>query len=250
MKYVILTGIFAALSVIFAIFSLVLYKKLKKNSLFLSTVAHDMRAPLAAICGFAQLILERPQDRELQEKALAVISMESERLSTTASRLCRGKKLSVNKSVFGICDMLARLEFIMQNEAARKNTGISVKLELPDDEIYVHADSDAIFEALFNIANNAVKYCKDGGTVLIFAENCEDRAKILILNDSLPPSDGKFDGKKLFSPHFRGKNTNNISGSGLGLYVSNEIIKAHGKKLNASYSDGVFEMSFYLDIIK
>ncbi len=215
------------------VFLSVIYFKNKKNfekskkdtSLLLATTAHDLRSPLTAIKGFADVLLEGKLDKDKAQEALAVISCESDRLARLSSRLCSDEtKLQI--SVFDVSEAIRRAFILTERKFLAKN--ISVTLSFEDKgEFYVKADSDAIFEVVHNLFENAVKYCPDGGNIVWDIEKNCDKTEITVKNtavSSLPHG--------IFHAGTRGE-TNNEKGHGLGLYISQKLLSAHKSNLCA-----------------
>lgn len=246
--------IFAALCAACAVFfcqRLLYYrKKLKKQRLNIATSVHDICSPLTNIKGYADALLDGTLPQDKAEQSLAVISMESQRIASLARRM--DKEYAPEKSVFGICDTAARMCIIFENAAKAK--GICINTLLPDEEIYVFADSDGITEALYNIINNAVKYCPDGGCVDICVKDLfehgpvNDKVSVCVSNHSAHIPQDTLNG--IFLPFNRGENSANTSGKGLGLYIAHKIITAHGCKISASCENGIFTVEFCLEKAK
>lgn len=200
-------------------------KSKKATSLLLATTAHDLRSPLTAIKGFADALLEGKMQEDKAQEALAVISSESDRLARLSSRLC-SNETKLQLSVFDVSEAIRRAFILTERKFLSKNISVILSFE-NKGEFYVKADSDAIFEVVHNLFENAVKYCPDGGNIVWDIEKNCDKTEITVKNtaiSSLP--DG------IFRARVRGE-TNNEKGHGLGLYISQKLLSAHKSNLFA-----------------
>ncbi len=216
-------------------------KEKRDTSLFLSTVAHDLRSPLTGIKGFADALLSGDIEEEKTEQALAVISLEASRLATLTERLCENDEIVVGKAnVFGICELLRNTFLTLERKALSK--GITPVFSFEDeDEIYVKADKNLVHEALYNICDNAIKY-SIGGTVSVSVNVSGELCTISVSNDTENSS---------FSDYFTAGARGNTSekGSGLGLYISQKLLCAIGSELYVNKDGNNVSFSFSLPCI-
>lgn len=214
-------------------------RKSKKTSLFLKTAAHDIRSPLTNIKGYADAIREGVFSKERVDSSLALISSESDRLARLCAGLSCGENAKLYPSVFGACDFLVSIMLLLDNTVNQKN--VAVQYNFPEQEVYVRADRDALYEAVYNVLSNAVKYVDDGGKITISAKETDTTVEISISNTF---SGEVPDKTKIFSAGY--SLSAKSGGQGLGLYVADRIFARHGKKLVFS-CDEVCAFDFSLD---
>ncbi len=197
----------------------------KKTSLLLATTAHDLRSPLTGIKGFADAILDGTVRDDKREEYLALISSEADRLARITSRLCEGEDICLSPKVFGICETVRRAYLLMEKKIALRALEVEFSFT-DDDEVYVSADADAVFEIVLNLFENAVKYCNDKGQIVwsvisngIFVSLCVKNTV-----DALPEI------PNLFVAGARAERVG-TSGFGLGLYISQKLAKKSGTEL-------------------
>ena len=216
-------------------------KEKRDTSLFLSTVAHDLRSPLAGIKGFADALQSGAMEGEKKEQALAVISLEASRLASITERLCENDEIIVGKySVFGICELLRGIFLSLERKALAK--GVTPVFSFDDeDEIYVRAHKDLVHEALYNICDNAIKY-SIGGSVSVSVNVSGEHCTISVSNDAE---------KSSFSDYFTAGARGNTSekGSGLGLYISKKLLCAIGSELYADKDGNTVTFGFSLPYV-
>ncbi len=191
----------------------------RKTALLLSTTAHDLRSPLSGIKGFADALLDGTVSEEKRGEYLALISSEAQRLARITGRLCESDDAKLSARVFGLCEAVRRAFLLVGKKAGMR--GINVDFSFTDDdEFYVIADPDAVFEIVFNLFENAVKYCDDNGTIswkLVPDGNFVDLT-VKNTTDLLPEI------PDIFAVGARGENKN-VQGFGLGLYISQKLAK-------------------------
>lgn len=241
MIFILLAVCFVLLAIIFHLCRKAAAER-KRTKLFLSTTAHDLRSPLTNIKGFADLLLSGGQDGENSEKALSVISLEASRLASLTSRLVNdGEKIPVKQEIFGICELLRTIFLSLERKTLQKDIKVSFSFD-DEDEIYVRSDKSLVHEALFNICDNAVKYCEDGN-IYVNVDVTEEKAAISVANKT---ADSDFSG--CFKAGFRGNSS--VSGSGLGLYISKKLINSCGSDLSAEKKGDMISFSFSLPHIE
>jgi GAF domain-containing protein len=203
---------------------------------FLSTVNHEMRAPLTAILGFADFIL-REQAGPLsaaQREYLGDIRSSAERILALVENLLEAARLEEGQ-ILPRCmavrteEVVARTMAIIRPAAMEKN--ITVSADVPPDLPEAWADPLMFERILINLLANAVKFTAAGGTVSVQARTSEQEAGMLAVrvSDTGVGIDPRHLGdifqryRRLETPAL-GK----VSGTGLGLYIAKGLVEAHG----------------------
>ena len=106
-----------------------------------------------------------------------------------------------------------------------------VFVDTPDDPVPCWADEDRMSEVLENLVSNAIKYSPDGGTVRVELRRDAEGVTVTVVDEGMGIEAGDMD--RLFRPfsRLRNRRTAEIEGSGLGLYICERIVKAHGGRL-------------------
>ena len=194
-----------------------------------ATVSHELRTPLAAIYGSA-LTLRRGDiqlEEELRDKLLEVIVEESERLSVIVNDLLLASQLDSGRLQVNIqrCDPRQLAETVV--DAARTHLPPSVELMLtvPSRLPAVEADPEQLRQVLANLVDNAVKYSPDGGTVEVslVAQDTFLRFAVADRGLGIPAVERR----RIFEKFYRldPQMTRGIGGTGLGLYISRELVR-------------------------
>ena len=202
---------------------------------FMSDVAHDLRSPMTSIAGFIDGIIDGVIPPEQHEYYLKVVSNEVHRLSRLVSSLLDLSRIQAGDrkftmSKFDICETakLILISFEQKIDAKR----LEVEFESQDERMYVNADSDAIYQVLYNLCHNAVKFSNEGGLLKISIKRIKNK-KILIevYNDGQGIS--KEDLQYVFERFYKSDKSRGLdkTGAGLGLFISKTIIEAHDEKI-------------------
>lgn len=198
---------------------------------FISTVSHELRTPLTAIKGWGETIrLAKDNDSELIEKGIDVIVNESERLTTLVEELLDFSRMESGKLSLknGIIDMNKELSNVLEVFSERsKREGIELTTQLPSGSIKMSGDSNRLKQAFVNIIDNSFKYNKKGGFVKVSLENLSNSVKIIISDNGCGIS--KNDLPRIREKFYKANNS--VRGSGIGLAVTDEIIKLHNGEM-------------------
>jgi PAS domain S-box-containing protein len=203
---------------------------------FVSTISHELRTPLAAIYGAAltlrreDVLLGEPQRTGLLE----VIASESDRLARIVNDVLWVSRLESDgvRTVIEPCDAVELARSVV--DAARHYIPPSIKLELsaPKQAVPpIAGDSDKIRQVLTNLVENAVKYSPDGGRVTVEVALAEPRMRFSVRDEGLgvPPAEHR----RIFEKFYRldPDMTRGVGGTGLGLYISRELLERMGGRI-------------------
>jgi signal transduction histidine kinase len=144
------------------------------------------------------------------------------------ARLESGRK-QYNVNEFDIRDLLIECHEIIINEAHKLN--ILFILDLPDTLPRIRGDRKQLKQAFFNLLNNAVKFNKVEGEIILKAKEGRDHIVIIISDTGLGiPEDEQ---SKIFEKFYRVRShRDQVPGTGLGLSVVKQIIHGHGGEIN------------------
>jgi two-component system phosphate regulon sensor histidine kinase PhoR len=195
-----------------------------------STVSHELRTPLAAIYGSA-LTLTR-DDLELEgamhAKLLEVIVEESSRRADIVNELLLASQLDADRLEVHIehCDARALTERVITAARTHLPEGVSLELDPePENLPPVTADEGQLRQVLTNLIDNAVKYSPGGGDVRVRLEPAEGFIRFAVSDRGLGIPQGEQ--ARIFEKFYRldPDMTGGIGGTGLGLYISRELVR-------------------------
>jgi len=184
-------------------------------------VAHELRNPLVAIGGFARSLTRNLDEKDPNHRFAAIISQEVARMEEIIHDLLdfiRPRKLLRQETNI---DALV-IETAERFRAELAGVGVELVLETDCGELTVECHPGEVQQVLQNYLMNAMQAQAFGGRVVVRTSALDGGLKVEVLDSG--PGFAEEEGKRLFSPFFSTKPT----GSGLGLTICAQIIKAHG----------------------
>jgi len=207
--------------------------KIKDN--FLLTVQHDLRKPLTSVKWFLDMVLAGTlgkQNKKTVEGAKKIQiaidnSIEEVNSFLDIAQFQMGKTGIVIKPGVELLAIMDQIIAKLKPQAEGKE--IYLKLEKPDTLITLQADGVKLKAAVSNIIDNAIKYTPKGGVTVKVQSSLESKSVLIVVQDTgigIPPDkiQGLFE--HMFQRTEEAKRTTTF-GKGIGLYLSNQIIKAH-----------------------
>jgi two-component system, OmpR family, phosphate regulon sensor histidine kinase PhoR len=214
------------------------------KSQFVSMVAHELKAPVAAVMGFMNLILDENIDIKPEQqkdyisrstkRLQALIEMVNDLLDISRMEI-KAKEREIKE--LNISEIIkSNVDFL---ELELKKKSITVNTNFEPDLPPIKADNNEINRLYTNILNNALKYNKDNGKIDISVYKSGNYiiSEIADTGIGMKPEDKE----KLFQEFFRVKNdqTKNIPGTGLGLSIVKKIVESYSGKIEVESEYGV-----------
>jgi signal transduction histidine kinase len=220
-------------------------KLVKDRSWFMMKVAHNLRAPLAAVLSILEVVREgyygpltAEQDeylRRIDRRARTMLDMIRELMSLAESR--RDQR-TVRRDPVTPEFIAGRIQRTFQDKATEKRIAftLSVAPGLPP----MIGDPELIEQMMENLVSNAVKYTPEGGKVGVAFTQSKDNCVCIEVSDNgigIP----KADLPGLFTEFFRADNAKAVeeSGTGLGLAIVKEIVDQHGGRIVCESEEGL-----------
>ena len=194
-------------------------------------VAHDLRTPLAVARARIERALDHEGGIEQLRDALEVALAQIEKASTTISAILRVSAVEndVRKKQFKDFDLAAVCAQLLDfYEPLAESKGVTMIVDATTP-VPVRGDQDLMREAFSNLIDNAIKFTPAGGTVRIEAGMAEGQPFALVSDTGvgIPPQDRA----KIFDRFYRGEQSGQTPGHGLGLSIAETIANLHGFKL-------------------
>ena len=209
---------------------------------FIALAAHELRGPITIIRGYLDIL--RPEiDQTLSDDQRQLF----DRLNVSANRLSGYVNNILNASKYDRRHLKLHLRedrindvynFIADDLALRASTqGRLLSVVIPDDLPTIAADRNSLSEVMANLVDNAIKYSREGGQILVSAG--VDGEKVFFrVEDHGIGIPGSVVGS-LFSKFYRShRSKTTVAGTGLGLYISKAIIESHGGHIGLSSTEG------------
>lgn len=214
---------------------------IKTKDLFTNMIAHELRAPLTAMRGYASMIEESTEATQESKKYATRIRESSERLLAIVNDLLdvariQSGKLKVETTQSDLSSIvLAVTEELLPSA---KEKGIRVEHSGTDRKHVAHIDSKRMHQAITNLVSNAIKYTK-AGTIELALKEKGDAIELRVKDTGTGIS--ATDQKKLFAPFFRvaSDDVSQISGSGLGMWITRQLIELMGATIGVESIKGV-----------
>ncbi|HET7398483.1 MAG TPA: ATP-binding protein [Intrasporangium sp.] len=206
----------------------------------LSTVAHELRAPLTSVMGFTSSLLRRWHRFSDDQKRLMIETIEADatRLTRLIAELLDisrldSDRLNLRLGPVDLEQLLAR--HVVRNELGRHPGTIRLHrgpgaeaAGLPE----LWADADRLDQVFFNLIENAVQH-GEGAVDVTVDRDAEERGGVVVLVDDHGNGIPEDDREKIFGRFWHGPDN---AGTGLGLYVANGLVRAHGGRIDIASS--------------
>jgi len=213
----------------------ILFRKLKEvdqmKDDFVSMAAHELRTPITAIRGFLSFLKEDNPKID-KDDIIKRVEDSAERLSELVKDLLDVSRIEQERVVFDIksTDAMSIISsLIKEYELLAKEKGLKLEFDKKPEFPEILIDPDKFKQVMINLIGNSIKYTKKG-SVSILLGNDRRQARIIIKDTGIGMNEDER--KNLFSKFYRirNKETENISGTGLGLWITKQlVIKMKGK---------------------
>ena len=213
------------------------------RSSFLANVSHDLKTPMTTISGFIDAIISGAIPQENVNEYLERIKSEVLRLSRLVRQLLDLSRIQAGDrkfepTVFDICEMARQIVLSFEQKIDEKR--LDVEFNCDEDRIKVVADKDAIYQILYNICDNAVKFSKEGGKYRLDITQKDKKVHVSVYNEGqgIMKEDLPF----VFERFYKSDKSRGLdkTGVGLGLYIAKTIIDAHGESISVDSEYGEY----------
>ena len=221
---------------------------------FVANVSHELKTPMTTIGGYIDGILDGTIPEEKSRHYMRVVSDETKRLSRLVrsmldiSQLQREQGIPEEKKVrFDLEECAGQVLITFEQKITAKE--LQVEVEMPEHPVYTLANQDYITQVIYNLVDNAVKFCPTGGTLGLRIREGHDKSYISVYNDgqTIPAEE-----LPLVFDRFHKidkSRAQNRDGWGLGLYIVKTIVCSHGENISVSSHGGRTEFTFTMPLI-
>jgi signal transduction histidine kinase len=212
-----------------------------------SIVSHELRTPLASVLGFTALLLKREFDPPIRRHYLGIVDAQARRLAALLEDFLDVQR--IEHEGLELATERVDLAVLLDQQAelyAEQSPKHTVEVALDERPLAVRGDPDRLAQVVGNLLSNAIKYSPDGGTVQLAAERSGSGVRVIVRDEGLGiPADQQ---ERIFTKFFRGDaGATGITGTGLGLAVSREIVEAHGGSIGFD-SDPSTGSTFWVEL--
>ncbi|MCC7179060.1 MAG: PAS domain-containing protein [Acidobacteria bacterium] len=207
---------------------------------FVANVSHELRTPLTAIKGYAEALMDEPDDEEARQRFLEIIHRHAARMERLVQELLRLARLDAGQEAveYAPCDIQALVSSVMADFEpliAEKHQHADAAVA-PEARVLV-VDPAKMHDILRNLVENAVNYTPDGGTITVSAALEADR-HVLTVRDTGPGLPEE-DLTRVFERFYRvDKSRARPGGTGLGLAIVKHLVQVMGGTVTAANQRG------------
>lgn len=208
----------------------------KRKDEFIATLAHELRNPLAPISNLLELMKSAENDPTLQRNARETIERQLSKMVRLVDDLLDVSRISRNTIELKLQPVELRSAFKDVIDTCMPMIdlhGHSLNVDLPDEPIYLNADSSRISQVLCNLINNACKYTPAGGTVDVRAERQDNAVEIKVKDSGIGIPREQLNTIFEMFAQVRGPLTDPRGGLGIGLALAKQLIEMHGGSITA-----------------
>ena len=197
-----------------------------------ATVAHELKNPVSAVLGYAEILEGDPDLGESSRTAVAAIRRGGERLARVVDDLLAlHGTTETEPAVGGRVDLAALAQEVVHlNAALAGSLGIDLRVVVPEGPVVACADDGEVDRVVTNLVSNALKYTERGGTVTVAVAAVGDEAELTVSDDGIGMSPE--DEVRVFDEFYRSADPAATAkpGTGLGLAIVRRVVERyHGR---------------------
>ena len=207
----------------------------RAKTTFLSNMSHDIRTPMNAILGYAQLAKEHISDKDEVLGCINTILSSGDHLLSLIndvldmSRIESGK-VKIDNAPVSLFELVNGIEILTKSNVTEKRQTYETIIENLNNP-YVMCDRLKLNQILINCVGNAVKYTPDGGHIKLMLTQKDTNFIFKIIDDGIGMSANLL--ANVFEPFVRAGNTESIQGTGLGMAITSNLVKMMGGTISA-----------------
>jgi len=206
------------------------------NKEFIRNISHELKTPLSAIHGYAELINTSTLTPEEVKEYSYIIASESKRLSLLAKAILQISLIESQSIInygdeFKISDQIRNVIQLMQLDWEGKN----IEFDLELNESKVNSNKEITYQMWTNLISNAIKFSPNGSKIRISLENTENHISFKISNPGSISSENQM---KIFNLFYMTEKSENRDSNGVGLTLVSKIINKLDGTISVSSQDG------------
>ena len=220
---------------------------------FVANVSHELKTPMTTIASYIDGILDGTIPESRHRYYLQIVSDETKRLSRLVRSMLDISRLQDQpipedkKMHFDLEEAMGQVLITFEQKIVGKN--LDVDVDFPAHPVFTFAGRDYVTQVIYNLIDNAVKFCPEGGTLGLKIKEAGKKVYVSISNDGdtipaeeLPLVFDRF--HKLDKSRSK-----NRDGWGLGLYIVKTIVCSHGENISVTSKNGKTEFTFTMPLV-
>ncbi|MBQ8880756.1 MAG: HAMP domain-containing histidine kinase [Oscillospiraceae bacterium] len=221
---------------------------------FVANVSHELKTPMTTISGYVDGMLDGTIPPERHGHYMELVSQETKRLSRLVRSMLDISRMQDQESIppesltlFDLNECVGRVLITFEQKITEKQ--LEVDADFPEHRVYTRANADAITQVVYNLLDNAVKFCPAGGTLSLKIREGGEKLYVSVGNDgeTIPPEE-----LPLVFDRFHKldkSRAENRDGWGLGLYIVKTLVCRHGEDISVTSQNGKTEFTFTLPLV-
>ena len=221
---------------------------------FVANVSHELKTPMTTIGGYVDGMLDGTIPPERHRYYMQIVSDETKRLSRLVRSMLDISRLQdqggipeEKKTRFDMEECVGEVLITFEQKIVSKN--LDVQVDLPDHPVYTRADKDAVTQVVYNLLDNAVKFCTQGGALGV--RLCIGGSKIYVTVSNEGHTIPAEELPLVFDRFHKIDKARNRSqeGWGLGLYIVKTLVCSHGENISVASREGKTEFTFTMPLV-
>ena len=220
---------------------------------FVANVSHELKTPMTTISGFVDGMLDGTIPAERHGHYMQMVSDETKRLSRLVRSMLDISRLQdqdipeEKKTRFDLQELVGQVLITFEQKIDGKK--LNVDVDFPGYPTYTHAGADYITQVIYNLLDNAVKFCPEEGELGVKIRTGSNKLYVSISNsgETIPQSE-----LSLVFDRFHKldkSRSQNRDGWGLGLYIVKTIVCRHGEDISVTSQNGITTFTFTLPLV-
>lgn len=219
-------------------------KSQRMKTELITNVSHDLKTPLTAIITYVDLLKNEELPAQERKAYVDVLDRKSARLKTLIEDLFEISKatsgeLKLDKVDLDLVQLIQEVQLELEEEIM--NSGITFKMNLPEEKTMVHLDAQKTGRIFENLTLNILKHGLTGSRAYISMEQTEKTVNVVYKNISA--AEINFNSDEILERFKRGDESRNTEGSGLGLAIVKSFTEAQGGKVKVDLEDDLFKVT-------
>ena len=220
---------------------------------FVANVSHELKTPMTTISGYVDGILDGTIPETRRNYYLQIVSDETKRLSRLVrsmldiSRMQDGSVPEEKKVRFDMEETLGQVLITFEKKITDKK--LNVDVDMPAYPVVTYACEDYVMQVIYNLIDNAVKFCPEGGTLGLKIQQGGGKIYVTVSNEgeTIPTEE-----LPLVFDRFHKidkSRSQNRDGWGLGLYIVKTLVSSHGENISVTSRDGKTAFTFTMPLV-
>ena len=208
----------------------------------ITNVSHDLKTPLTSIINYIDLLKRENIESENARDYVSILDKKSQRLKVLIEDLFEASKaasgaMELNIARIDIGELLKQA--LGENDERFKESKLEVKLNVPEDKVFINGDGKRLYRVFENLLSNIVKYSLSNTRVYIDMFKEDDEVTIIMKNISA--YELSFDTNEITNRFKRGDASRSTEGSGLGLAIAKSIVELHNGSFKIEADGDLFK---------